>query len=322
MAVPTDDAPRILVVRRDNIGDLACTTPLIAGLRTRWPRARLAALVTTYNAEVLARNPDLDTVFVYEKLKHRREGLWSYIRSRLAQERQLRSERWDAVLVPAPGPQALKLAHSLKPRQVLASPTTFPKGTHEVERTYDLGRGLGLSGAPGPMRVFPDPAAVLALRTSLGEGPFLAVHMSARRPAQQWPLERYAALCKGLSASGRVLLLWAPGARDDPRHPGDDAAAQEVIGRATAATLAPLPTPDLATLVAGLSLASLVVCPDGGAMHLAAALGKPVVALFGDSPVERWRPWGVPHRVLRPESRNLGDLPVAPVLDAAAALAA
>ena len=51
-------------------------------------------------------------------------------------------------------------------------------------------------------------------------------------------------------------------------------------------------------------------------MHLAAALGKPVVALFGDSPVERWRPWGVAHRVVRPESKNLADLPLEPVLAA------
>jgi heptosyltransferase-3 len=41
-----------------------------------------------------------------------------------------------------------------------------------------------------------------------------------------------------------------------------------------------------------------------------------VVALFGDSPVDRWRPWGVPHRVVRPESKDLADLPLQPVLDA------
>jgi ADP-heptose:LPS heptosyltransferase len=80
-----------------------------------------------------------------------------------------------------------------------------------------------------------------------------------------------------------------------------------VVAQAAPAAI-PVPTPDLKTLIAALSLAGRVVCPDGGAMHLAAALGKPLVALFGDSPVERWRPWGVPHRVLRPESRDLADL--------------
>ena len=50
-------------------------------------------------------------------------------------------------------------------------------------------------------------------------------------------------------------------------------------------------------------------------MHLAAALGKPVLALFGDSPVGRWHPWGVPYRVVRPASRDLADLPLQDVLD-------
>ena len=72
-----------MILRRDNIGDLACTTPLVEALRAHLPRAWLAALVTTYNAEVLARNPALDEVFVYEKLKHRSGGLIAHLRSRI-----------------------------------------------------------------------------------------------------------------------------------------------------------------------------------------------------------------------------------------------
>jgi len=327
MAVDAADksrAPRILIVRRDNIGDLACTTPLLAGLRAQLPRAWLGALVTTYNAEVLARNPALDEIFVLEKLKHRSGGLISHFRSRLGQLSRLRQHKLDCVLVPAPSPQALKLARGLKPGQVLASPTSFPAGKHEVERTFDLGRSLGVAGVPGPLRIFPDPSRTRKLAIELGAGPFTAVHISARRPAQRWPLERYAALVAQLSKHGRVMLLWAPGTRDNPRHPGDDEAARQVLAVANVASPAavvPVATPDLATLIAALSLAARVVCPDGGAMHLAAALGKPVVALFGDSPVVRWRPWGVAHRVLRPESHKLADLALEPVLEAAQALA-
>ena len=154
----------------------------------------------------------------------------------------------------------------------------------------------------------------------VGAGPFVAVHISARRPAQRWPLERYAALAARLAKETRVILLWAPGAADSPGHPGDDAAAAEVLRMAGNPAVVPVATADLRTLIAALSLADRVICPDGGAMHLAAALAKPVVALFGDSPVDRWRPWGVPHRVLRPESRDLADLPVEPVLEALASL--
>jgi heptosyltransferase III len=311
-------APRILILRRDNIGDLVCTTPLMDALRSRLPGAWIGALVTTYNAEVLARNPSLDEVYVYEKLKHRSGGLLSHLRSQLGQLARLRQQRLDCVLVPAPAPQALKLARSLKPGRVIASPTSFSSRLHEVERVFELGQSFGVRGKPGPMRIFPDPARRAELEGRLGKGPYVALHISARRPAQQWPLERYAALANALASEARVLLLWAPGSRDNPRHPGDDEAADEVR-RAVPAAI-PLPTPDLATLVAALSLADRVVCPDGGAMHLAAALGKPVVALFGDSPVERWRPWGVAHKVVRPASRNLADLTLEPVLEACAEL--
>ena len=311
---------RILILRRDNIGDLVCTTPLIAALRAHLPQAWLGALVTTYNAAVLAGNPALDEVFVYEKLKHRSGGLVDHLRKRIGQMSELRRKRLDIVLVPAPAPQSMRLAQSLRPGKVIAAPTTFPPHQHEVERTYALGKVLGVAGKPGRSHVYPDKRLVAALQSRLGDGPFDAIHISARRPAQRWPLERYAALAYAMAQAKRVLLLWAPGAKDDARHPGDDEMAAEVLSRAKCAGVIPVPTPDLATLIAALSLSDRIVCPDGGAMHLGAALGKTVVALFGDSPVERWHPWGVPYRVMRPESRNLVDLALEPVLDAVKAL--
>jgi len=309
-------SPRILLLRRDNIGDLVCTTPLIAALRAQLPGAWLGALVTTYNAEVLAGNSALDEVFVYEKLKHRSGGLLSHLCRRLGQVARLRRQRFDCVLVPAPSPQALKLARSLKPGRVIAAPAGVALRQHEVERVFELGRAFGVRGRPGALEVTPDARKKSELERRLGPGPFVAIHISARRPAQRWPLERYAALATQIAQDKRVLLLWAPGAKDNPQHPGDDAAAAEIMRGLKSGTALPVPTPDLKTLIAALSLAERVVCPDGGAMHLAAALGKPVVALFGDSPVDRWRPWGVPHRVVQPESRNLADLPLQAVVAA------
>lgn len=308
------DSPRLLILRRDNIGDLVCTTPLVAALRARLPRAWIGALVNSYNAEVLARNRALDELFVYEKRKHRTSGLLKLALDRMRLLARIRRERLDAVLVPAPTPQARRLAAGLGAARILEAPES--PGVHEVERCFALGREFGVAGAPGPLEVFPDPAAIERVRARIGKGPFVAVHISARRPRQRWPLERYAALARELARAQPVMLLWSPGAPDDPRHPGDDAAAREVARLAACDALLPLPTPDLATLVAALSLARLVVCPDGGAMHLAAALGKPVVALFGDSPPERWRPWGVEHRIVRPPSHDLADLALEPVLAA------
>jgi ADP-heptose:LPS heptosyltransferase len=68
------DAMKVLVIRRDNIGDLVCTTPMIRTLRQHYPDAWIASLVTRYNDEVLADNSDLDAVLAYQKAKHRGSG--------------------------------------------------------------------------------------------------------------------------------------------------------------------------------------------------------------------------------------------------------
>jgi ADP-heptose:LPS heptosyltransferase len=316
MAIEASSSPRLLIVRRDNIGDLVCTTPLIAALRERLPRAWIAALVNSYNSEVLARNPALDEVFVYEKLKHRTQSLVSNFTARAKLSVHLRKARLDYVLVPAATPRTIRLAASYAPHQILAAYTPPDDRRHEVERSFALGESLGVTGRPGPLRIYPDAETVRALRERLGSGPFTAVHISARRPAQRWPVKRWSELIRELGKHTQVMLLWAPGPANDPRHPGDDDKAARLAENGVASVR----TPDLCTLIAALSLADKVICPDGGAMHIAAALAKPTVALFGDSPVERWSPWQVRHRILRSPSANLADVEVAAVLQAHAEL--
>jgi len=314
-------SPSILIVRRDNIGDLVCTTPLIEALRARHPRAWIGALVNTYNAGVLERNPSLDAVFAYEKLKHRSGGLLANVLHTVKTLARLRIARLDYALVPLGTPQALKLAAALKPQRMVAGDATYSGTRHEVERVFALGASLGLHGAPGPMRVYPDPALQARVRAQLGEGPVAAVHISARQEIRRWPLERYAEFLKIICSKTRTALMWSPGPRSDPRHPGDDEAAKRLMEMVRGMNVVAVPTPDLSSLIAAVSQIDWMLCPDGGALHIAAALGKPVLALWGDSPVQRWRPWQVPHVVVQPPSKNLADLPLLPVLDACAALA-
>src|SRR5262249_52124950 len=147
-------------------------------------------------------------------------------------------------------------------------------GRHEVERVFSLASPLGLSGPIPPLRLVADEAQLRRALSALpeGRGPKVAVHISARRPKQRWPAERYAELIERLPAAhgARVLLLWAPGAADDPQHPGDDDKAAEVARRlAGRVPLASYRTALLAELIGALAACDLVACPDGGAMHLA-----------------------------------------------------
>lgn len=324
---------KILVIRRDNIGDLVCTTPLFSALRRHFPEAHIAALVNSYNAPVLAGNPAVDEVCVYRKAKHRGAGesrfaiwweTWQLVR-------RLRREHFDVAIVATPGrqPAALKFAHWVRAGRVIAYgeasdgiddplPLAQVNDGHESEAVMRLLQPLGINETPGPVRVTADTKRVSSIPVPVGEGPLIALHISARKPAQRWSVERFGDLAHALHAShhARFLLFWSPGAENHAQHPGDDEKAERLIALCGDLPLRACPTQRLEDLIAGLARCDRVICSDGGAMHLAAGLGKATVCFFGNSGAQRWRPWGVPHELLQTESRDVADVSVADALAA------
>ncbi|MCK9386995.1 MAG: glycosyltransferase family 9 protein [Sulfuritalea sp.] len=326
----THSTPKILVIRRDNIGDLVCTTPLIAALRQHFPDAWLGALVNSYNAPVLDGNPDLDEVFVYTKAKHRGEdeSLPGILWRRLLMMHGLRRMQLDDVILanPSAQPRVIRLARWLKPKRIIGFgdanglDVSLPLDSadrHEVEDVFRVASIYGIEGSPPACRVFskaPPPVA-----TSLTVG----IHISARKPSQRWPAERFAETIRLLAAQGpmRFMLLWSPGTEDNPLHPGDDAKAQEVLKKVGADATANLvvtgrSTRTLPELMAALAECNALICADGGAMHLGAGLGLPIVCLFGNSGATRWRPWGGPYRLLQKPSLDVADIGVDEVVAA------
>jgi heptosyltransferase-3 len=331
-----DPAPKILIIRRDNIGDLVCTTPLITALRQRFPRAWLGALVNSYNAPVLDGNPDLDEVFVYTKAKHRAKGesLAGVMWQRLMMMRRLRGMAIDDVIIAttSPQPRGVKLAKWLQPRRIIGFGdvsglnVALPLDTdsrHEVEDVFRVAQMYGIENAPPPCHVIASTVSP-APAHCVPPGIFtVGVHISARKPSQRWSAERFAETMSTIAAQSavRFLLLWSPGDNDNPLHPGDDAKAADVMQKVGAsATVVARPTQSLADLIAALGECQAVICADGGAMHLAAGLGLPIVCLFGNSGATRWHPWGVSYRLLQKSSLDVIDISVDEVVNAFSAL--
>jgi len=337
----SESAPRILLIRRDNIGDLVCTTPLIDALRRRYPQAPLCALVTSYNRAVLEHHPALDQVFAYTKAKHLDPGEsvlachWQRLRLLLT----LRRMRFDTCVLAAPGYQkrSLGLARFIAARHVVGFvemdkphsplidrpvPWHFDPSLSETEDVWGLARAFAIDAPPGPLSLRASPSALTEIAAQPAgrpaNGRLVGIHLSARKPSQRWPVARYLELMTALHrAHGcRFLLLWSPGAADNPRHPGDDDKAAEVLAACAGLPVQALPTQTLERLIAAISRCDDFICPDGGAMHLAAALGKPIICLFGQSDTTRWRPWGVPYRLLQTDSRSVADIAAAEVASA------
>lgn len=326
---------RILLIRRDNIGDLVCTTPVFRALRQHFPQARIDVLVNSYNAAILDRNPDVDHVYVYTKAHHRtRESVAAVFWRRVQVIRALRQVRYDWILLGNTrynprlvnwarwlnGRKVIGLTREGEPRTGLDIAITPPAhAVHEVESLMCLLQPFGIHQGEAQLRLVPDPKLALQARQRFSEEPlWIGLHLSARRPKQRWPEPAFVALIQSLCAQPRVrvALFWAPGLSTDPFHPGDDAKAQSVLAAVDPAMVMPCPTPSLPELVAGVSCVDVFVCADGGAMHVAAALGKPVVCLFGDADPAQWRPWGVPQRVLQAPDKDVASIPVAAVLRA------
>lgn len=323
-------SPKFLVIRRDNIGDLVCTTPLLRTLREHFPDARICVLVNSYNAPVLANNPDVNEVYVYTKAKHRQRGgnLVRLYWERLRLFWTLRRECFDYVLLAGQpqGTRLTRLAKFIAPRQVLVQPNTV--SGHEVERVSRMliPLGIGIDTPPPPPRVVPDVARATALRLHLfpqgAPAPLIGIHISARKPSQRWPVERFVELAQNIHRlyGANFLLFWSPGSEANPLHPGDDEKAQQIMHALANLPIQACPTQQLEELITGLSLCDSVICSDGGAMHLAAGLGKPVLCFFGKSDSARWHPWGVPHLVLQKPSLDVADVSVTEALQGFAML--
>jgi heptosyltransferase III len=318
-----------------------CTTPLLAALRARYPQARIEALVNSYNAAVLDGNAHVDAVHSYTKLKHRAAGesRFALLAARLGMLARLRREPFDYIVLAKAGfdRQGLSLARQLRRRDVVGFASTSDRAArhitlqvpalpyaelHEVQVLQLLANAMGVPNADGPLHVHPPAARVDSWRERLptlaARRRWIAFHVSAREAERRWPAERCAELAGRLArGDAGVLLLWAPGAANNPAHPGDDDKAAEIMARVGAAAgIVPARTSSLADLIAVLALCRAFVGADGGALHIAAALGLPVVGMFEPVKTKRWHPWKVPYEMVVTPSGRIADIPVEAVLAA------
>lgn len=315
----------ILVIRTDNIGDLICTTPLLAALRRQYMQAWIGVLTNSYSAPALANNPDIDEVLIYHKAKHLSPGesLIAAHWGRIRQIWMLRRRGIDLAILAAPRKQvsAQRFARWIGAGKTLGG-EEVSEGLHEAEKTY-LGfvRPLSLPVSIPSCTVVADPlmqqSLLESLPVDLPKDALIGLHISARKPSQRLSQEAAIALVLALLARGHhILLFWSPGAENNALHPGDDAKAAAILQQVNNPRLHPMPTRALEELIAGISLCKAIIQSDGGAMHVAAGLGKPIVCLFGQSDAQRWHPWKPPHVLIQKSSHDVRDISVAEILAA------
>lgn len=286
------EAPARVVVFAPNwLGDAVMGLPALQSVRTAFPGAYLAVAARPSVAAVYAMAPGVQDVVVLES----RAGLASVTRWRRDAAR-LEIGRFDlAVLLPnsflaawiaaqAHIPERWGYATDLRGRWLTRA---FPRPSadlHQADYYLALTTAAGLPPASRHARLEPPADAVVAARALVPARPFVVLAPGAAYGrAKQWPPARYAELAATLHRT-RGLVPVVVGAGAD-RAAGDElrAALSGVSGGgvASSALVDLIGKTDLPTLAAVLAGASAVVANDSGAMHLAGAMGAPVVAIFG-----------------------------------------
>jgi lipopolysaccharide heptosyltransferase I len=287
-------ARSILIVRLGALGDLVHALPAVAALRAAWPDARIDWLVDGRYAAFLELVPVIDRIHVIGGPARRPV---------LPVMRAIRRARYDlaidlqgllksAALARAAGARETAGFVARQLREPLAGAfytrrVAADDSGHVVRKNLSLVEALGVAApaVASPLKVTasPVPGEVRRMLAIDAGGRFGMINPGAGWPNKQWPPDRYGAVAAHLLARHGMpsVVTWGPG---EQRLAGEVAAAS-----AGAAAVAP-PT-SVADLVELARAAAIVVAGDTGPMQVAAAVGTPVVGVFGPTNPARNGPW-------------------------------
>ena len=303
---------RMLVIRLDRLGDVVLSTPALQALRHQFPHAFIAMMVRPACREAVEGHPCLDEVILYDKEGLQRNPLETF---RFA--RRLRRYAFDTALVLHPSNRShwipwlagipVRIGYDRKSGWLLTHRLPHRKqegAKHEARYTLELLEVLGfapLMSAPQvPVRPEADRRveALLSGSSVAQAERLVAIHPSASCVSKRWMPERFAQVADRLVTECRVRICLVAGEADAP-HAEQVAHAMRQPALNFAGRLS------VGELAALLSRCRLLISNDSGPVHVAAAVGTPVVDVFGRnqrglSPL-RWGPVGDGHVILHKE---------------------
>jgi heptosyltransferase-3 len=305
---------RILFTKLRHIGDNLLLTPTIVAVRKALPEAEIWVAVRRGTEGILAGSPEIDRLLVTARPEEgRRAGRESL--ADLLTLAQVSTAGFDCAFELGDNDRGRLLTTVSRAGVRCTNAYERPEGdplprfwkarfnrlvttghgpVHQVLRDYNaVKETLGLPADPPSLRFAPEARTPHGLALPEGQ-PFAVVHPATRWRSKAWPVDPWARVVEGLlERFPKVVVSCGPSA--DER-----AVARTLTGSGGKETIL---TTDGALSWSGmadlLAKAALFVGVDTAAMHLAAAVGCPSVALFGNPPAYQFRPWKVPHRVVR-----------------------
>ncbi len=299
---------RILFVRIDRIGDIVLSTPAISALKERYPAAELTVLSSPVTAPLLAADPRINRVIVWDVSKG-----WAGL---VVIMKIIRGLRFDLVIDPHAEYEVktaliafmsgakIRAGYEVYGRGVFFNVTVAPakERVHFVKEAFGVLRALGIEAPVGEPKLFPSKeaqgeAGKLLAGYGVNENDLLiAVHPGGYYPSQRWLPERFAWVIAGLMSryKTKILLIGSASERE----------LVEKIAGSIAGTLSDrtiIKAVDLRTDVLGALIrhSSLFIGNNSGPLHMAGALKVPSISTMGPTDPVRWYPLGSDQVVLR-----------------------
>lgn len=293
---------RLLVIRLRSLGDIVLLTPSLRMLKDWRPDLRVSVLVEDRFRAILAGNPCVDEVLVLRKSRGVAET-WGLLRM----ARELRSRQFALCVNLHGGPTSTHLARlsgarwkagyfnfrsqgiydfSIPNAHSIFARTDVHTAEHQAAPFFFL--GLPMRPVP-PSAIFVTEAGKASCREILAQcglppgQDYALLHPPALYPTKQWPPDRFAQLGRWLEQQAGISVIYSAG-------PGESACLNDVE-RAAGAPIRRLDSLSLESFIAAVAGAKLFVGNDSGPAHLAAALDRPLVVIFGSSNASIWKPW-------------------------------
>jgi lipopolysaccharide heptosyltransferase II len=306
---------KILIVKPSSLGDIIQTLPVLRLLKAGDRRREIYWWISSELAQVLHGDPDLSGVFLFERQRWAAPWHWAEVVQRV---RELRAQRFDwvidlqglarsSLIAWAAGGALTVGVEDWREGAPALYDLVIPRPsfqTHAVEWYLEVVRRLGVPVHSDFTWLPPRPqvASEVHRKWKVQAGRWMIVNPGARWPNKRWPMASYAAVVRKVAAKHPDVHFAILGGKTDSE-------AGASIGKACPERCLDLTAQtSLSEMIEWIRLSELVVSNDTGPMHVAAALGKPVVSIFGPTDPRRTGPHGQAERVLRV------PLPCAPCL--------
>ncbi|MDP8217904.1 MAG: lipopolysaccharide heptosyltransferase II [Candidatus Theseobacter exili] len=286
--VNMDEYKKILISRTDRLGDVVLSTPVIKSLRQAYPNAYIAMMVRPYTVDIVAGNPDLNEVIICDKKRIHKSWLSSI---RFAY--WLKRKQFDLVLILHSTNRVnliswlarikRRVGWSRKMGFLLTDKLPYLKRKalkHEMDYNFEMLEYLNIPVVSREPVVYVPEEIEEKVRKLLEEegiketDKYIAVHPDASCRSKKWPLDRFEALCAKTIKENKLkcVIIGGPGSEDlgkrIKRSNKDNIC--DLTGKLT-----------IKETAAVLKNAAIVVSNDSGPVHLATAVGTPVIAIFG-----------------------------------------